>query len=86
MPYRIELTRQAARALESMPANVRALLIGKIRLLAQGPHALGNNVSKLTGRNEFRLRVQDWRVIYRLFDDRMVLLIIKIGVRGDVYR
>jgi len=86
VPYRIELTRQAARAIESMPANMRALLIEKVRLLARAPHAPGNNASKLRGRDEFRLRVQDWRVIYRLFDDRMVLLVVKIGVRGDVYR
>ena len=32
-----------------------------------------------------RKRVQDWRVIYRVLDDRVVLLIIKIGVRGQVY-
>ena len=39
----------------------------------------------MQGRPEFRLRVQDWRVIYRLFDDRVVMLIIKIGGRGQVY-
>ncbi|TXL66208.1 type II toxin-antitoxin system RelE family toxin [Zeimonas arvi] len=69
-----------------MPANVRALPIGKIRSLAQGPPALGNVVGKLTGRNESRLRVQAWRLMYRLFDDRRVSLAIKIGVRGGVYR
>lgn len=86
MSYKIELTRQAVKALESMPANMRALLIGKIRLLAEAPHATGNNVGKLSGRDEFRLRVQGWRVIYRVLDDRMVLLVIKIGMRGDVYQ
>jgi mRNA interferase RelE/StbE len=42
-------------------------------------------VSRLQGRPEYRLRVQDWRVIYRLVDDRIVLLVIKIGARGQVY-
>ncbi len=37
------------------------------------------------GRPESRLRVQDWRVIYRLLDDRLLLVIIKIGSRGEVY-
>ena len=44
-----------------------------------------NNVTRLQGRPEFRLRVHDCRVIYRVMDDRIVLLVIKIGSRGQVY-
>ena len=83
--YSIEFTREATKALSRMPRDLRALVLEKIELVAVNPHAPHNNVTRLQGRPEFRLRVQDWRVIYRVLDDRVVLLIIKIGGRGQVY-
>lgn len=83
--YSIDYSRQARKALLKMPRNVRALVEAKIEELARDPFAPNNNASKLVGRAEFRLRVQDWRVIYRVLDDRLVLLVIKIGPRGEVY-
>ena len=84
--YSIEFTRQATMVLQSMPRNVRELVREKVQALARDPYASSANVTRLQGRPEFRLRVQDWRVIYRVVDDRLVLLVIKIGARGEVYR
>jgi mRNA interferase RelE/StbE len=78
-------SREAAKALDKMPRNVREMVMGKIEAVASNPYAAHNNVTRLQGRPEFRLRVQDWRVIYRLLDDRVVMLVIKIGGRGQVY-
>lgn len=83
--HSIEYTREAAKALAKMPRNLRALVVSKIEDLARDPFAPNNNVRQLTGRPECRLRVQDWRVLYRVLDDRLVLLVIKIGPRGKVY-
>jgi mRNA interferase RelE/StbE len=83
--YAVEYTRDALRSLARMPANVRALVLDKIHLLSLDPRSPHPNVTRLQGRTEFRLRVQDWRVIYRLEDDRMVLLVIRVGGRGEVY-
>ncbi|MCX6621732.1 MAG: type II toxin-antitoxin system RelE/ParE family toxin [Acidobacteria bacterium] len=49
------------------------------------PHAANNNVTRLQGRDGFRLRVGDWRVIYELQDDRMVMLVVEVGPRGGIY-
>lgn len=68
-----------------MPRNLRELVIEKIEAVARDPHAPNANVTRLQGRPEFRLRVQDWRVIYRVDNGRLVLLVIKIGSRGQVY-
>ena len=38
------------------------------------------------GEGELRIRVGDWRVIYAVHDDELLVLVIKIGHRGDVYR
>ncbi len=83
--YRIEYLKRADKALSKMPRNVRALVVAKIDELARDPFAPNNNVRKLVGTAAFRLRVQDWRVIYRVLDDRLVLLVVRIGPRGEVY-
>ena len=83
--HAIEFSREATKVLDKLPRNVRALVMQKIEAVAADPHTQHNNVTRMQGRPEFRLRVQDWRVIYRLFDDRVVMLIIKIGGRGQVY-
>lgn len=83
--YAIEYSREARRTLDAMPRNVRELLHRKIETVAAAPYARHNAVTRLQGRPEFRLRVHDWRVIYRVVDDRLELLIIKIGTRGRVY-
>lgn len=83
--HSVEYTREAQQALAKMPRDLRALVIKKIGAVAADPHAAHGNVTRLQGRPEFRLRVHDWRVIYRVLDDRVVLLIIKIGTRGQVY-
>jgi mRNA interferase RelE/StbE len=83
--FTVEYSRDALRALMHMPRNVRELIRSKIEAVATNPLGRHANVSRLQGRPEYRLRVQDWRVIYRLVDDRIVLLVIKIGARGQVY-
>ena len=83
--HSIEYSHEAAKALARMPRDVRLLVQSKVEQVAVDPYGRHNNVTRLQGRPEFRLRVQDWRVIYRVLDDRVVLLIIKIGVRGQVY-
>lgn len=54
-------------------------------MIALDPYAPHNNVTKLVGRSGYRLRVGDWRVIYELQDEQVVMLVIKIGPRGEVY-
>jgi mRNA interferase RelE/StbE len=83
--HSIEFTREADKAMSRMPRDLRVLVMKKIEAVAADPHAAHNNVTRLQGRPEFRLRVHDWRVIYRVLDDRVVLLVIKIGGRGQVY-
>jgi mRNA interferase RelE/StbE len=47
---------------------------------------ISNNVTKLQNRDGFRLRIGDWRVIYEVQDQQLVILVLKIGSRGEVYR
>ena len=83
--YAIEVTRDAARALRKMPRNVADLIQSKIEALAIDPYAANNNVKKLKGSDDYRLRVGDWRVVYTLQDAKLIIVVIRIAPRGGVY-
>jgi len=72
----------ARKALRHMPANTARRIVGKIEAYATDPASQQNNVKALKGRDAIRLRVGDWRVIMQ---DGVVLDIIDIGPRGDIY-
>ncbi len=83
--YEVVFTKQALRSLRKIPRNIAMLIREKLEQLAEDPYAPNNNVTKLVGRPGYRLRVGDWRVIYELQDGQLILLVIKIGPRGEVY-
>ncbi|MEE9432740.1 MAG: type II toxin-antitoxin system RelE/ParE family toxin [Sphingorhabdus sp.] len=81
---RIIYSRQAAKSLQRMDGATSKRIRNKIRLLADDPEALANNVRKLKGaENLMRLRIGDWRVIYT--DDGIILSIQRIAPRGSAY-
>jgi mRNA interferase RelE/StbE len=83
--YTVVFTKQAARILRKIPRNVAERIRGKINEIVTAPYADQNHVSQLVGRPGYPLRVGDWRVIYELQNEQVVMLVIKIGPRGEVY-
>jgi mRNA interferase RelE/StbE len=83
--YRIVYTKQGRRALRDMPRNVSARIVAKLERLAADPHAANPNVKPLSGVPGFRLRVGDWRVIYELQDEILVVQVLRISPRGGAY-
>lgn len=80
----ITYSREAAKALVKMPANTARLIRSKIEQYATDPASLSNNVKALKGASGFyRLRVGDWRVVFG--DDGLIISIVKIASRGEVY-
>ena len=84
--YEIFFTKKADRALRKMSRKTARLIREKLDQLAQDPYTRNPNVTKLQGRPGYRLRVGDWRVIYELEDDRLVIMVLKVAPRGGVYR
>lgn len=77
----IDISKSAGRALRR--SNKHRLIARKIIELAENPDAFTANVVKLTARNGYRLRVQDWRIIFRIEGD--ILHIDEIEPRGSIY-
>ncbi|MBB3015898.1 type II toxin-antitoxin system RelE family toxin [Cupriavidus alkaliphilus] len=84
--YAVEFTRQAAQSLRSMPRNLAATIVAKIHVLAVDPYAPNPNARKLAGREGYRLRVGDWRVLYEIENGRLVILVLAISPRGGAYK
>jgi mRNA interferase RelE/StbE len=84
-PYTIELTRTAQRALGKLPKAELKRIDAKILALATSPHPPGSK--KLKGvDNLFRIRVGVYRVLYQVQHERLVILVIDVGHRRDIYR
>jgi mRNA interferase RelE/StbE len=79
----ITIRKAAQKALRRMPRNQRELIMSKIETYASDPASLANNVLKLTDRPGYRLRVGDWRIIFR--ESEMAIDVVVIGPRGSVY-
>jgi len=84
MDYRIEYDAGVLKSLRRFPRNSQQRILRRIEMLAVDPRPPGS--VKLTGEEAYRVRVGDYRIIYTIEDDRLLILIIDIGHRGDVYR
>jgi mRNA interferase RelE/StbE len=84
MSYTISILRRAQKELAQLPSGAYERVRDAIRALAQDPRPLG--CLKLTGREGWRIRVGDYRVIYELDDKQRVVIILHVGHRRDVYR
>jgi mRNA interferase RelE/StbE len=82
--YKIAFTRQAAQALKAMPRNLALTIRSKIDALAENPCS-APNVKKLIGREGYRLRVGNWRILYELNDAQLVIVVLAVKPRGGAY-
>jgi mRNA interferase RelE/StbE len=83
--YRVVTTKSFDKALARLPLNWQKRIVAKVKEVAVDPYAPNNNLTKLQGRDGYRLRVGDWRVIYELQDERLIMLVLDMGARGDIY-
>lgn len=84
--FSVEYSKAARKALKAMPRTKARLVMEKIEELAEDPTALNNNVKKLTSHPGYRLRVGDWRVVYTIHEQALLIAVVRIAPRGDVYR
>lgn len=84
MTYRIEVRPAALKALRQIDASQALRLKGAITLLAEDPRPPASR--PLRGRDGWRLRVGDYRILYTIDDGVLVVVVVMVGHRRDVYR
>jgi mRNA interferase RelE/StbE len=83
--YRLELSPRASRDLKRLPARAQERVKVHIDTLAQAPRPRG--VVKLEGEiNAYRIRVGDYRVLYEIHDQVLVVIVLKVADRKEAYR
>ena len=85
MRYRIEYTAAARKQLKKLPGHVLPRVIHGIEQLPDNPRPEG--IKKLSGyKDYFRIRVGDYRIVYSIRDDILLILIIRIAARKNTYQ
>jgi mRNA interferase RelE/StbE len=85
LTYKVEISPSAKRQLATLPRKIQKQLSRRIDSLAINPKPSG--IKRLQGNKElFRIRAGDYRVIYTVEDQRLTVLVIKIGHRREIYR
>jgi len=85
LAYTIEFLKTAEKELAALPQDTQRQIARKIETLRENPRPAGVKLLHATERF-YRLRVGDYRVIYLIEGRRLVILVIKIGHRKDVYK
>jgi mRNA interferase RelE/StbE len=82
--YRVDLRRQAQRALDKLPKSDFQAVIEAIKDLAQTPRPRG--IEKVKSTSLWRIRQGDYRIIYIIDDSEYVVTIVRVGRRREIYR
>jgi mRNA interferase RelE/StbE len=83
--WTVRFTPEAERQADALDPPIRQRIANRLDQLAQNPRNV-SNVKALAGGNQFRLRVGDWRLIYTLQDEVLLVLVVRVGHRREVYR
>lgn len=84
MIYVVKISEYARKQLKKLNKQESQRIVIAIGRLRTAPRA--GSVKKLTGSSSWRLRVGDYRVVYDIYDDVLVVLVVKVAHRKEVYR
>lgn len=84
MTYKISILRKTQKQLAKIPASDYKKVKQAILDLAQDPRPPGSK--KLKGRPGWRIRQGDFRVIYEIQDDQLIIIVLEVGNRRDIYK
>lgn len=82
--YRVLFRRSVAKDIRALPKRVVGRLVKTFARLSDNPR--GPGCEKLSGQERYRVRQGDYRVIYEIRDEEIVVVVVKVGHRKEVYR
>ncbi len=84
--FRVTISTTANRAMRRIPAAVAQRIVARIEAIARDPLARHNQVKRLKGvKDRFRLRVGNWRALYRIDRETRTLLVLDVRKREEAY-
>lgn len=82
--YRVILSKSIQKQLDKLPKDIRSRILARLSNLEADPRP--TDVKKLKGRDAWRVRIGDYRVIYEIYDRELQVIVVTVGHRRDVYR
>ena len=82
--YRVLIKRSAAKEIEAVPLKDRRRIVARIEGLANNPRPVG--CEKLSGEEKYRIRQGDYRILYQIVDTDLIVTVVRVGNRRDIYR
>jgi mRNA interferase RelE/StbE len=84
--YKLIVDKQVEKFIAKVDTSTRKRLLKALVDLAENPY-VDNHVKRLKGKHDlFRKRVGDYRIIFKIVDDELIIMVLKIGNRGDIYK
>ena len=84
--YKLKYRRQARNYLARLPLKIKTVIVDKLHELSANPDNSSLDIDILKGREGFRLKVGQYRIIYTRQDDASIIEVVKIRPRGDIYK
>lgn len=84
--YELKYRRQARNYLARLPLKIKSVIVNNLHELAANPDNPSLDIDVLKGRKGFLLRVGKYRIIYTRQDDQLLIEVVKIRTRGDIYK
>ena len=82
--FEVRIKRSVAKELLRLPKADNRRILSRIQALGENPRPQG--CEKLAGRESYRIRQGNWRVVYTIDEDRVIVEVVRVGHRSDVYR
>ena len=82
--YRVLIKRSAAKEIEAVPLKDRRRIVARIEGFANNPRPVG--CEKLSGEEKNRIRQGDYRILYQIVDTDLIVTVVRVGNRRDIYR
>ncbi len=83
-PYRITVKQSVSKDLRKIPKKDVKRILSAIQTLAENPRP--PHSKKLSGQERYRLRQRNYRIRYSIEDEKLIVCVVKVGNRRDVYR
>ena len=84
--WQVIVSHNASKTLEAIPKKQRERIRSAINTLRRGLYDCALDITPLGGRNDWRLRVGRWRVIFRVDHGNITILVVSVSPRGDAYK